>query len=124
MPNRFRNENLRTLGIVVDADRDVAARWQAVGNRLRSVGYQNIPSSPPAEGWVDRQAELPQVGVWLMPNNQVPGMLEDFVASLIPSEDALLAKAETVLQELEATGINRYSIVQHPKALIHTWLAW
>jgi len=115
---------LRTLGIVVDADRDVAARWQAVGNRLRSVGYQNIPSSPPAEGWVDRQAELPQVGVWLMPNNQVPGMLEDFVASLIPSEDALLAKAETVLQELEATGINRYSIVQHPKALIHTWLAW
>ena len=59
-----------------------------------------------------------------MPDNQIPGMLEDFVASLIPREDALLAKAETVLQELEATGINRYSILQHPKALIHTWLAW
>lgn len=59
-----------------------------------------------------------------MPNNQLPGMLEDFVVHLIPNGDVLRSKAESILQEIEQAGINRYSLVQHPKALIHTWLAW
>jgi hypothetical protein len=59
-----------------------------------------------------------------MPNNQLPGMLEDFVAHLIPPDDGLRPKAELVLQEIEEMGINCYTLVQRPKALIHTWLAW
>lgn len=59
-----------------------------------------------------------------MPNNQVSGMLEDFVACLIPTEDDLLPKAQSVLQEIEQISINRYTLTHRPKALIHTWLAW
>ncbi|NEP45205.1 MAG: hypothetical protein F6K35_40695 [Okeania sp. SIO2H7] len=126
LPSRIEEQNLETLGIVVDADRDVWARWQAIRDRLNGCGYENIPQIPPPEGWVFPSTNpfLPKVGVWLMPDNQLPGMLEDFVAQLIPPEDALFPKAETVLNEIESAGLNRYSLVQHPKALIHTWLAW
>lgn len=121
---RLKEKNLQTLGIVVDADRDLSARWQALRDRLSASGYQDIPTSPPAEGWVYAPPELPRVGVWVMPDNQLPGMLEDFVAHLIPSDDALRPKAEAILQEIERDCLNCYTSVHRPKALIHTWLAW
>jgi hypothetical protein len=124
LPARLDEPKLQTLGIVVDADRDLAARWQAVRDRLISGGYQNIPKVPPANGWVDAPLDRPRVGVWLMPDNQLPGMLEDFVARLMPSDDALRPKAEAILQEIELAGLNRYTSIHRPKALIHTWLAW
>ncbi|MGD2183569.1 DUF3226 domain-containing protein [Lusitaniella coriacea] len=122
--DKLKEKNLQTLGIVVDADQDLQSRWQAIRDRLASVGYQNIPDVPPVEGWVHEVAQFPKIGVWLMPNNQLPGMLEDFVSYLIPATDLLHPKAELVLQELERDGIQRYSVVHYPKALIHTWLAW
>jgi hypothetical protein len=126
LPERLKAENLRTLGIVVDADRNLSGRWQSLKDKLSSIGYRDIPQSPPPEGWVCAPSDpyVPRVGVWLMPNNQLPGMLEDFVAYLIPPGDTLHPKAEAILQEIEQAGLNRYSLIHHPKALIHTWLAW
>lgn len=124
LPARLDEPKLQTLGIMVDADRDLAARWQAVRDRLTAHGYQNVPKVPPADGWVYAPPELRRVGVWLMPDNQLPGMLEDFVARLMPPEDTLRPKAEAILQEIELAGLNCYTSVHRPKALIHTWLAW
>ncbi|WP_017747858.1 DUF3226 domain-containing protein [Scytonema hofmannii] len=39
LPIRLKQENLRTLGIVIDADRDLSARWQAVRQRFNENGY-------------------------------------------------------------------------------------
>ena len=107
LPDRLRQKNLCTLGIVVDADRNLMGRWQAVSNRLNIVGYENIPKIPPPDGWVyiPPNSDLPKVGVWLMPDNQLPGMLEDFVAHLIPPEDKLRPKAELILQEIERENL-------------------
>lgn len=123
IPIRLKQENFRTLGILIDADQDLAGRWQAVCTRLSASGYQKIPKVPPADGWVYAQTDLPKVGVWLMPDNQLPGMLENFIARLISADDALLPKAESFLQDIEEAGLNGYSLVHNPKALIHTWLA-
>lgn len=124
IPVRLKQPNLLTLGIVIDADSDLSARWQAVIQRLKEYGYEEIPKVPPAEGWVYKPQNLPNIGVWLMPDNQLPGMLENFVARLIAQDDLLIVKAESILQDIEQTGLNRYTLIQHPKALIHTWLAW
>ncbi len=124
LPARIDEPKLQTLGIVVDADLDLAARWQAVRDRLSTSGYIDIPKSPPPEGWVYAPPDLPRVGVWLMLDNQLPGMLEDFVAHLIAPDDALRPKAEVILQEIERDCLNCYTLVHRPKALIHTWLAW
>ena len=124
LPRKLKEENLETLGIVVDADLDLAARWQAVTNKLKEFGYQNIPQIPVRTNWIDVQPELPKIGVWVMPNNELPGMLEDFVAYLIPAEDMLKYKAIAILNEIEREQLNFYSLTHRQKAFIHTWLAW
>jgi hypothetical protein len=126
LPERLKDPNLQTLGILIDADQDLAGRWQSLRNRLITSGYTNMPKDLPPDGLICAGTDpyLPRIGAWLMPNNRLPGMLEDFVAQLISEDDALLAKAETVLWEIEQAEWNRYTPVHRPKALIHTWLAW
>nr|WP_233258534.1 DUF3226 domain-containing protein [[Phormidium] sp. ETS-05] len=46
LPARINTRNLNTLGIVVDADDDLVARWQSLTNKLRESGYHDIPSLP------------------------------------------------------------------------------
>ncbi|AFY84235.1 DUF3226 domain-containing protein [Oscillatoria acuminata] len=128
LPALLDERKLKTLGIVVDADQDLAARWQSIRDRLITSGYPkaDIPDSPRVEGWVYQPEDiyLKRVGVWVMPNNQLPGMLEDFVGLLMPEDDNLRPKAEDILREIEREGLNRYGEIHHAKALIHTWLAW
>jgi len=124
IPVRLKIPGLQVLGFVIDADQDLQARWEAISYRLRISGYENLPEQPDSQGTIIERDYLPRVGIWLMPNNQLPGMLEDFVAHLIPQNDLLLPKAEFILMEIERENLHRYSLVHHPKALIHTWLAW
>jgi hypothetical protein len=123
----LKRNKLKTLGIVIDADRNIDSQWQRIKDILVKSGYPIIPDHPQPEGWIqvlsDGVGRL-KIGVWLMPNNQLPGILEDFVKALIPENDLLLAKAEAIIQEIEQEQLNRYSQVDHAKALIHTWLAW
>src|SRR5215217_7577104 len=55
------------VAVVVDADRDLAARWNAVAYQLTTAGYE-APKNPPPDGVIltDRR---PTVGIWLMPDN-------------------------------------------------------
>jgi hypothetical protein len=62
-----------------------------------------------------------RLGVWLMPDNRLPGMMEDFLLSLANPDDKLKRHAEEVIETLPA---RRFPKVHYPKALLHTWLAW
>lgn len=123
IPIRLKEAGLQSLGIVVDANEKIQVRWDSIRGRLQRAGY-SPPEQPPKDGFITSTSNRPQVGVWLMPNNQVPGMLEDFVAHLILDDDTLKPVAEDTLQSIEKNGLNRYRPVHRPKALIHTWLAW
>jgi hypothetical protein len=115
---------LRTLGVVLDADDSLEQRWQAIADRLVNEGYTSVPGVPDRSGTIIEEFDKPKVGIWLMPDNQLPGMLEDFIAHLIPQDDALRPKAERILADIENQDLHRYALVHHQKALIHTWLAW
>ncbi|MEL4896031.1 DUF3226 domain-containing protein [Crocosphaera sp. Alani8] len=123
LPIRLKEPYLKTLGIVVDADQDLQARWQAIRDKLKSVGYDNTPKNPCPEGLIYEQEELPKIGVWIMPNNKLTGELEDFVSYLIADDDQLKDKANEILDELEKLEINGYNKGDRAKAMIHTWLA-
>ena len=79
------------VAVVVDADQDLAARWDAVAYQLTIAGY-DAPKNPPADG-VILTTRQPAVGVWLMPDNALPGALEDFATQLVPAEDPLWTRA-------------------------------
>lgn len=121
---------MQVLGIVVDANKNLPTRWQALRDRLQDRDrlqarvYSAVPAAPPAGGWVSAEPDLPRVGIWLMPDNTLPDMLEDFAVRPIPAQDVLLPRAELVLREIESADMRRYSPAQRPQALIHTWLAW
>lgn len=124
IPVRLKMAGLRSLGIVLDADENLQSRWEGVRDRLYRSGYDHIPEIPQRTGTIIEAPERPRVGVWLMPNNELPGMLEDFVGLLIPDNDPLRPKAESTLAEIENENLNLYRPAHRPKALIHTWLAW
>ena len=78
--------------MVIDADTDVKARWQSLRDRLINVGYQNVPTDPTPDGTIldpPAQTLLPRVGIWIMPDNQTNGILEDFLRFLVPQEGTL-----------------------------------
>lgn len=119
--------NLNTIGVVLDADTDLNNRWNAVYNILKQSGkYEKIPKTCDKNGTIIFPTEEDdiKVGVWLMPNNNDKGMLEDFVSFLIPKDDKLLPKVDKALSEIEEEKLNQYKEIHKSKARIHTWLAW
>ena len=104
------------LGVVVDANDNPAARWQAVRDRCERRGI-TLPSEPDPGGVV--VDGRPRVGVWLMPDNQNPGQLEDLVAAMIPAEDVVWPLAQEFVDRIPEAERPRPPI----KAQVHAWLA-
>lgn len=123
---KLQRPKVETIGIVLDADNDVQARWNSICNIVQNEGYA-VPTSPSSDGVIIRgTGRNPDVGIWLMPDNTQTGILEDFVRYLIPQNDLLHPFVTQILAELEAQDFpNRYDpVTNRAKAFIHTWLAW
>ena len=118
------SDAVERLGIVIDADEDLQARWQSVVSILTEAGYQNLPDSPDVNGTVVTQSYLPTFGVWIMPDNKIRGMLEDFLAFLVPTNDVVWQKAVDCSKEVLGIQSDAFSENQLSKATIHAYLAW
>ena len=117
---------LKVLGVIVDADMSLESRWQQVREQLRKAGYSNIPSAPNPKGTVLPSVEgslLPRFGVWIMPDNQTSGILEDFLRWLVPQDSQLFPHVQSSIDSIPETE-RHFSENDKPKAVIHTWLAW
>ncbi|MCY3660277.1 MAG: hypothetical protein OXG36_14830 [Caldilineaceae bacterium] len=112
------------LGVVIDADTGVPSRWQSLRDRLGIAGFLDVPDQPGPDGTIVFPATeelLPKVGIWIMPNNQDSGKLEDFLAFLVPDSDSHWQHAEACVNSLDQP---LFRTVDRSKAVIHTWLAW
>lgn len=119
------------VSIILDADDNPNGTWQSVlGVLERSGKYdvkQNLPLSERGIIIEPNQPDGIKVGIWIIPNNQETGMLEDFVASLIKNDDKLFAKAKDVVSELNENRENYehlFKKVHTSKAVMYSWLAW
>ena len=110
-----------SLGIIIDADIDLQSRWESVKNILLKEGF-DVPKDLPENGLIVKKGIL-KAGVWIMPNNNLNGMLEDFISFLVPQDDKLLPIVKNTLEGLEANNLNKYSLTHKSKALIHSWLS-
>ncbi len=111
------------LGIVIDADDDLAARWQSVKAILRNAGYTNVPDVPMPEGTVIVEEGRIIFGIWLMPDNQLPGELEHFAQFLVKADDKLWVRANQCILDIPETD-RLFTASDTIKAHVHTWLAW
>lgn len=120
---------LEALGVIVDANGDAHKRW----NQLRRHCDSAIPGLPEVlpEGGVitaGRQnpagRNIPRFGVWIMPDNRLTGMLEDFLLQFVRNDSKeLLDLAHHCTKEAKNQGAP-YKSPHFAKARLHTWLAW
>ncbi len=114
------------MGILVDADDDVDARWQSVTRRLKQAraGLQ-IPPEPDPNGTVldeNPQDRIPRIGIWMMPNNESPGELEDFIARMIPGGDAVWPLSKKYIASIPQSE-RKFTLKKELRAQVHAWLA-
>lgn len=73
LPIKLKESDLMVLGIILDADTDLHARWRALADRLRAAGYGAIGEWPDPQGTVlcpPQGSLLPRLGIWLMPDTR------------------------------------------------------
>ena len=114
------------VGIVVDADERIDARWRSVHDIFVSAGYENVPEEPFPDGTIldaPWGTLLPRAGVWLMPDNRTNGILEDFLSFLVPLPSPLFEQVKESVAAIPDSD-RLFRPRAEPKAIIHTWLAW
>jgi hypothetical protein len=109
------------IGAVLDADADLEDEWRSVRAKLRDHSYR-FPNSPNVDGTILEEPGLPRVGLWLMPDNQTPGMLEDFCIQMIKGTGH--QQAEAAVSTAQAAGVCTFKPDHLSKAIVHTYLAW
>lgn len=116
------DQEVEVVGIVVDRDVNLSSRWDAARNRLRDAGF-DAPRQPDPGGTIIFETEdLPRVGVWLMPDNESAGELEDFVARMIPGDDSVWPLSRDYIDGIPVAD-RRFTESKTQRAKVHAWLA-
>lgn len=120
--------NVTKLGIVIDADDNPTGSYDACYNNIAKHGEIVFVDQLPVVGSLIHlnRANLPSmtVGIWIMPDNQQPGMLEHFASALIPDDDKLWPIAQQSVANLPEKRFPLTPNDHTRKAELHTWLAW
>ena len=122
LPVQLKGSDLERLAVVLDADENIERRWAQLHGCFRKAGSSPLPEKPNPKGTIVSISDKLKFGVWLMPNNRLPGMLEDFLAYLVPDEDLMLPRVDAFLKDIPAE-IRLFPESRLPKARIHAWLA-
>jgi hypothetical protein len=112
-------EGRKSVGILVDANDDISNRWAKVTERLRSTGLE-LPTISSPEGTIIEG--LPRVGIWLMPDNESPGELEDFVQTMIPTGDPVWPRSQRYVDDIPEEH-RRFRPGKVLRSQLHAWLA-
>ena len=119
IPVEMKAPGRQAVGVLMDADDDVAARWRAIRNRVTNTSG-TFPTAPLLGGTI--LPGKPRVGIWLMPDNQNTGQLEDFVLQLLPAEDPVWPLAERFVDGIPEVH-REFRSQKERRAKIHAWLA-
>ena len=109
----------KTLGILVDANDNPESRWEAIRRRLQEQGFQP-PASPNPTGTI--LFERLRIGIWLWPDNERPGELEDFVEAMIPQDDSVWPRSQAYIDDIPKS-VRRFREKKALKAKLYAWLA-
>ncbi len=90
---------------------------------LDDCGCHSVPAVPSIDGTIVETNDAKKIGIWLMPDNQRVGALEDFVGRLIAADDDLWPKAQANVDDIPKAD-RRFKSTYLSKAYVHTWLAW
>ena len=105
--------NVRSIGIVRDAEQSADAAFQSVRDALAHVNL-TAPASP-----TESAGENPSVRVLILPGDGQPGMLETLLCRTL-TEDSVTRCVDDFLRCAEESGRR---VQRRDKARAHAWLA-
>ena len=111
----------RVLGILADGNDHPDRRWQSISDQLRDADCK-VPKDRCRTGTVFPGPRGTRVGVWLMPDNQRRGELEDFVAEMIPGGDPTWPRAKRYIDDIPGEE-RKFRPNKLTRAYVHAWLA-
>lgn len=112
----------QVLGIVADANSSPPDRWLSIVNELNRAGC-SLPTEIQRQPVIFNGPRIHQkVGIWLMPNNQERGQLENFVVNMIPDDDVVWPLAQRYIEEIPLAN-REFDPSKTVRAYIHAWLA-
>ena len=132
IPIRLRSPKHSAIGYIIDADDpaftdwNLQKTWQSVCDRLEKTSVDvEKRDAMPADGFYGLQSKTNTlIGVWLMPDNQRDGSVEDFLRELIDEGDRIASFAETSTRCAKDDHGALFPEKDFKKAAIETWLAW
>ena len=116
----LRSPGRQAVGIVVDMDDAPRSRWNEVAAQISRSGFR-LTTAPDADGTIVDHGQL-RVGIWLMPDNQAAGELEDFVAQMIPADDPVWPLAQDYIAGIPPSA-RKFADGKTLRAQLHSWLA-
>ena len=125
IPVVLKQHGRRAIGVLLDANDNIAARWQALRDRLNGTTITLKPRPQPGGVFIPGDPSIhlkPSFGVWLMPDNQQVGELEDFVIQLLPEGDPVWPLAERFIDGIPQEQ-REFRPQKENRAKQHAWLA-
>jgi len=140
---QIKKEETEVIGIMADANGESFGSsehpWQKIKSKLEEVldFEDSLPELPCQEGLIGRNVRPKQkpkstlhVGVWLMPDNQSSGELENFFAELIHENNRTYPLAKQYINqytmeqaENRQGGLDVGKPYKVSKAEVYAWLA-
>jgi len=124
---RFKASHLKALGVIIDADGlndNHPTRVAELLAQCKKV-IPNFDWTLGPGGIIAADQNGKRLGIWVMPDNLNPGMLENLLLTFPPtSQEGLVSYARSVTKSAKSDHGAPYAAVHEHKAIIHTWLAW
>jgi hypothetical protein len=119
----LKGNRTQPLGLIVDADFSAEARKSEIIREIKDEFPVTIRDFTD-EGLVVKPENEQKFGIWIWPDNQKNGILEDLYLELVQDDDLLLKEANRVVENLPNIAPIRFKPQHKSKAIVHTWLAW
>lgn len=119
----LKDPNIKTLGIMLDANGDAFARFSSLKN-LSNNFFNDLPAQLPKGGLIADNSDGKRIGLWVMPDNESKGAIEVFLKYLVP--DATTPVWEHAVRSVtQARALGANCKDGHiNKGNLFTWLAW
>jgi hypothetical protein len=113
--------------VICDAETGTAHnRWNTLRAILQESEFPQVDEDFPKSGYVGTSESGKRVGIWIMPDNENPGMLEDFYLGTIPEDDREKSLASEFVNGIENPKFGRATIEEtekaKSKAVLGVWL--
>ena len=109
----------KAVGIMLDANDNLTSRWDAVSEKL---SRSNVKTPRCIEKGGTIISGAPRVGIWIMPNNNSVGELEDFVVTMIHKEDSIWPLFSQYIDQIPKTH-RKFKNKKTSRAKLYAWLA-